>query len=396
MTLEELEILTGDDARALVRENIGRDPLQVALDKNIPHAPLIASQVKYLQKAKAKLPSYYDAGCVIPSLAFEQSSGELAAANKDYLGEVCVDLTCGLGVDSFYLSKKFKKVISIERDPVLAEIAKVNFKLLGADNIEVVNSSAEEFVAENKGLRVDLVYADPDRRGENGRKLVTLADCSPDMEALLPSLEAMSPVIVVKLSPMFDVHEAFRLFGENVRVEVVSQCGECKEVVVEKNKALEAPLVRSSALGLGMVEYPYVKAGSGNILEGCDSPEAFNWLIVPDISLAKAGNAVRYYTREGIHIVSDNSFAFAIEIPEKPFGKIYRIDSVYPYSPKKLKKEFKSLGIKRLNILKKDFPMKAPDIAKILSVGEGGEKFAAFTTFAGERWCVLVSQSSKL
>lgn len=396
MTIEDIHILMRGDVRAMVKDNMDRDPLKVALDKNIPYASLVSSQVKYLNKARTKLPSYYVAGCIIPSLAFEQSSGEAAAANKDYSGGICIDLTCGLGVDSFYLSKRFEKVVSVERDPVLAETARFNFRLLGADNIEVVNCTAEEFIGRNEDMCADLVYADPDRRGADGRKLVTLPDCSPDIAALLPSLEKISPVVAVKLSPMFDVDEAFRVFGHDVRVEVVSQGGECKEVVVEKNKSIGAPVVASVALGGGKVEYPYVKGAKVKTEPVHDGPGRFGWLVVPDISLAKAGNAVRYYTEKGIYIESANSFAFATEIPEEPFGKVYRIERAVPFSPRNLKKELKAFGISQLNILKKDFPMKAPEIARALSVGEGGGRFAAFTTMAEKRWCMFLTPVSEL
>lgn len=407
MTLEDIGILMRDDVRSLVEDNLGRDPLQVALDKNIPYASLVSSQVKYLDKARVKLPSYYAARCMIPPLAFEQSSGEAAAENKGYSGRVCIDLTCGLGVDSFYLSKKFGRVIALERDPVLAAVARINFKLLGAGNIEVVCCDAGQYLCENEDVRADLVYADPDRRSKDGRKLVTLGDCSPDVGVLLPALERISPVTAVKLSPMFDVDEAFRVFGRNARVEVVSQGGECKEVVVEKNRDIMEPVVRSVVLGGYWAEYPYEKAdgpvfsggaaksGGNGIFTG-NIPYGFKWLIVPDVALAKAGNAVRYYKEQGIYLESGNSFAFAAEMPARPFGKVYKIERALPFIPKKLKKEFKVSGTGKLNILKKNFPMKAPEIAKSLSVAEGGVRFAAFTTLSGERWCFLVSPDGKL
>ena len=149
LTREQINILATDEMRGEVAANIGRDPLKVALDKRLPHAQLVATQVKYLQRARTKLPSYYDAQCIIPPLAFEQSSGEKAAAQRRFSGAHAIDLTCGLGVDAFYLSKHFDKVTTVEADPILAEVARINFGLLGAANITVVNSTAEEFLAAN-------------------------------------------------------------------------------------------------------------------------------------------------------------------------------------------------------------------------------------------------------
>ena len=117
MTTEDILLLDTPLLRQLTEENIGRDPNAVALDKRIAHAGLVATQVKYLQRARRKLPSYYEARAILPPLAFEQSSSEAAATRTSWRGDVCIDLTCGLGVDSFHLSRRFARVIAVERTP---------------------------------------------------------------------------------------------------------------------------------------------------------------------------------------------------------------------------------------------------------------------------------------
>lgn len=59
--------------------------------------------------------------------------------------------------------------MTLERDQTLARIAAENFRRLGTANIEVVNTSAETYLAQ-PGLHFDWVYADPDRRSGDGRK----------------------------------------------------------------------------------------------------------------------------------------------------------------------------------------------------------------------------------
>ena len=163
MTFEEFDFLRSDEGRRAVQENLAADPVAVAMRYRGPFAAAVATQVKYLQRAGgrggagdgvgsevgagAKLPSYFRAGCIIPSLAFEQSSAEAVAAARTYSGGLCIDLTCGLGVDAFCLSRRFGRVVAVERDPLLAAVARYNFSLLGADNIEVIEGSAEEFLA---------------------------------------------------------------------------------------------------------------------------------------------------------------------------------------------------------------------------------------------------------
>ena len=82
LTHEEYTLLLTDDVRTAIRNNRGRDPLAVALDRTIEHARLVATQLKYLARAESKLPSYVEAGCILPPRAFEQCSSERAAASR--------------------------------------------------------------------------------------------------------------------------------------------------------------------------------------------------------------------------------------------------------------------------------------------------------------------------
>ena len=194
MTPEQIALLCREDIRQAIAANCDRDPLRVALDRSIPEAGLVATQIKYLQRARLKLPSYAAAGCIIPPLAFEQASSEAAAAHKPIGGNRVLDLTCGLGVDATALSRRFRQVVTLERNEALAQVARENFARLGIENIEVVNCAAEEFVARCTD-RFDWIYADPDRRSAEGKKLVRLEDCSPDILSLRDRLQELAPIL---------------------------------------------------------------------------------------------------------------------------------------------------------------------------------------------------------
>ncbi|MDE6569149.1 MAG: RsmD family RNA methyltransferase, partial [Alistipes sp.] len=167
MDSEELRLLSSPAVRQAIDEACERDPLEVALDAHVPHARLVATQVKYRQRARHKLPSFAAVGCIFPPRAFEQASSEVCACCKRIEGETVLDLTCGLGVDAWALSRRFRRVTTLERDPVLAAVAAENFSRLGITNIEVVNSAAEDFL-QRDGLSFDWIYADPDRRSADG------------------------------------------------------------------------------------------------------------------------------------------------------------------------------------------------------------------------------------
>lgn len=391
----------GNAARDAVEANLQRNPLLVALDSSISNARLVASQVKYLQRARAKLPSYYEARCLIPPLAYEQSSGETAAEHKSSYGggSLCIDLTCGLGVDSFFFSKVFEHVVSVERDAALALTASGNFRRLGARNIEIVQEDAESFMGRFAAAsgRADLIYADPARRGRSGRKVAAIADCSPDVVELLPLLRQCARTVMVKLSPMFDVDEVFRIFGPAVTVDVISAGGECKEVLVVTGETVFEPLLRVSLPGKGTIEYRKENRAEAaeEKTENLPSPDLpmFGYMVAPDAALVKTRVAARYFRESGAYIDSNNSYAFfPAGDPPGDFipGALYKIVSTEPYDPKSLRKRFKTDGVQRLNILCRNFPEDAPRIASWLGVKEGGTGYVAFTRLGGKPVMIIL------
>lgn len=376
---EEFEILTSKPVREAIAAARHRDPLAVALDPHVPHARLVATQVKYLARAASKLPSYAAAQCILPPLAFEQASSEECAAHKNITGERLLDLTCGLGVDTLALSRRFRHVTALERDPLLARITAYNLRLLGAENVEVICASAEEFLQHNTD-HFDWIFADPDRRSAEGRKLVRLEDCSPDLLTLKPLIDRTSERLCIKNSPLFDVDEAFRLFPQS-RVEVVSLGDECKEVTVYADGG--EPRIAASALGIGGIELRFAEADNTPCTQEF-APTTYGWLVVPDVALRKARLAC-HHLRGKADIWSNDGYGFAAAPPEGILGKVFAIDRIEPYDPKRLRR---ALGGGKAEILKRDFPATAAEIAQQLGIREGGAQRLAFTTIRGRFWVI--------
>ncbi len=148
------------------------------------------------------------------------------------------DLTGGLGVDSWYFSQTAEKVLYCEMLPELCRAAEHNFRVLDADNIEVRNHAVtsegegrpEEIL---KDFHPDIVYMDPARRDEGGRKVFLIEDCTPDVLTLKEEIFRFSRHILLKLSPMADISMVCdRLGGCCREVHVVAAGGECKELLV--------------------------------------------------------------------------------------------------------------------------------------------------------------------
>lgn len=384
LTPEKLELLCREDVRMVIDRNIARDPVAIALDSHIPSAADVATQVKYLQRARKKLPSYYEARCIIPSLAFEQSSGEVCAMRKRLAGESAVDLTCGLGVDACGLAIRFARVVAVERDEVLAAVARENFKRLGIGNIEVVCDTAEHFL-EVCNEHFDWCFADPDRRGSDGRKKVLTEDCSPDIAALMPLiLNRTASKCCIKLSPMFDVSEAFRIFSPfgPCSVEVVSAADECKEVLVYIDADRE-PSLTAAAAGKG--EFTVPCGAMPDITDEAFTPERYRWLTLPDVALQKARLVRRYFSGRAF-TASDNGFAFTVDQPSGDVpGRVFGIESIAKYDPRTLKRQLKG---QRIEIILRDTKLTAAQILRATGLREGGDVRMAFTDIGGEIWAV--------
>ncbi len=384
MTREEFEILLSREVREAIEGNLQRDPLQIALDRRIPHAREVATQVKYLKRARTKLPSLWAARCIVPPRAFEQSSSEECAAAKRISGSSVLDLTCGLGIDAAALARRFDRVITVERDEVLADTVRENMRRTGIANVEVVTASAEDYIASCRE-RFDWIYADPDRRTTEGRRAVRMEDCSPDVVALLPELRRLSDRLAVKCSPLFDIDEAFRIFGD-CGAEVVSLRGECKEVMIYVDG--RRPAVAAEAIGIGRFEVPREDARCEPCAEDFD-PDRYSWLVVPDVALQKARLAIRHL-RGKADAWSDNSFAFACDKPECVLGRVLPIERIEPYDPKALKRELRGAGV---DILCRDFPFSVDEVRRRTGMRSGDTHRMALTRIAGRCWTVRIAET---
>ena len=382
MISSDVEIMLSEEFRQSVLSNVERDPVVVAMDKHIANASLVATQVKYLQRARHKLPRLYEAGCVIPPRAFEQSSSEESANIKNIGGGTLLDLTCGLGIDVMHFAERFERVVTLERDEALAKVVRYNFALLGIENVDVITTSAEEYVATTTE-HFDWVFADPDRRSAEGKKMVRMEDCSPDVISLMPRLREIANRVGLKLSPLFDVDEAFRLLPCS-EVEVVSIGGECKELNIYTGARHD--VLRVVVAGLGSWEFTPEDMHVAPSAESIDVERA-KYLIIPDVALQKARVAIAAF-KPYAQIWSNNGYAFAEELPEEVLpAKVYAIERIERYNPKQLKREFKGVGVE---ILKRNTTLSVEGVRRATGIRAGSERVMAITSIGSESWIMLL------
>ncbi len=224
------------------------DPRKLALqasrypDVDMPYA---LNQIQGWQTALRKLPSWAACDGVVypPHLNMEQCSSEPTARYKQQVARrwaeripnasrtSMVDLTGGFGVDFSFTSRCFDYATYVERNASLCEVVGANLPRLGIRNAQVKCAEAEAVLEQLEPQT--MVFLDPARRDEHGAKTVLIADCTPDVCQLLPSLMQKSQFVMLKLSPMLDWHKAIvDLDGKVREVHIVSADGECKELLL--------------------------------------------------------------------------------------------------------------------------------------------------------------------
>ncbi|MBO4870628.1 MAG: RsmD family RNA methyltransferase [Muribaculaceae bacterium] len=383
--------------RLYIREHTGEDVRRLALQprRHDVDMPFALDQIAGREVARHKLPAWAAIEGIVypPHLALEQCSGEAAARYKASLlsGGTLVDLTGGLGVDFSFMSRGFQRAIYVERQEALCEIVDHNFRLMEFDNIEVVNGDGVQYL--NDMFPVDVIYLDPARRDAAGRRTYSIADCTPDVQALADTLLAKAPTVLVKLSPMLDVSHVLATLPCVTDVHIVSTGGECKELLVLMRRgALSPKTVHCVNDG---IDFAYELGGTIPAVELWDGESrGVMYLYEPNPSMMKAGcfnQVAEYY---GMQVVSHDSHLLVSDKYADNFsGRCFIIDAVTTMNKGELKHIL--VGISHANVAVRNFPMRAADLAKRLGLKDGGDTYIFGTTTASGKRILLICRKTE-
>ena len=326
------------------------------------------------RKVARKLPEWAAAGAEIPSaLSLEQCSSSATAQYKAQLVRDCrtvIDLTAGLGVDSWAFSKVEERVVSYERDAELCAAARRNFTRLGAGNIEV---RCETVTPDTELPEADLIYADPARRDAVGRKVFLLEDCTPDILTLLPKLWEKAPAILVKLSPMADLTMLAQRFGPTLReIHVVESDGEVKELLCLLRRQIdltepEIIVVRKDCLRFRMMEEREAEAV---YVAGVQAGET---LLEPCPALLKAGAFNLPCARWGLLKLAPSTHLYTGLLSEEavPWFKAWQVLEVLPFGAVAFKQVRQRWP--RAEVTARNLPLGSEALQKRMGVSAGGD-----------------------
>ena len=428
------------------------DPRKLALqasrypDVDMPYA---LNQIQGWQTALRKLPSWAACDGVVypPHLNMEQCSSEATARYKQQVARrwaeripnasrtSMTDLTGGFGVDFSFTSRCFDCATYVERNASLCDVVGANLPRLGISNAQVKCAEAEAVLEQLEPQT--MIFLDPARRDEHGAKTVLIADCTPDVCQLLPSLMQKSQFVMLKLSPMLDWHKAIvDLDGKVREVHIVSADGECKELLlvlapdgkpevqvfcvdIQSKPDSEGQYPRSEFVYSIATNAQEEIVENNSKLENSTSAQPTNstfniqhstlppatnstfniqhstFLFEPNASVMKAGCFDEIAQAYGICAISRNSHLFLSDREIEGFpGRSFAIDAVTTMNKRQLRQTLS--GMKQANIAVRNFPLSVAELRKRLKLNDGGDTYIfATTTSEGDHILMLTHKTKK-
>ena len=341
----------------------------------------VVNQINGRRRAKEKLPGWYSNSQILypPQQNLEQCSSERTAEFKSKIIEetgltgTLADLTGGFGVDSFYFSKKFTNVLSVDPDKELIDIASYNHRLLGAGNITYELNSAEQFLISSP--RFDWLYIDPSRKSK-GMKVFRFSDCEPDVINLLPIMLSRADHVLIKASPLLDIKAGLREMINVSKVYVVSVANDCKEVLflLQRNFAEEPEMV---AVNLESSDQPFKFLPDQEETSSPAFSDPDTYVYEPNASVLKAGAFKILSQRFSVNKLAVNTHLYTNREYKASFpGRVFK-------NLGGLTDPATQLSGLKANIISRNHPLTPDQIKKKYKLKDGGERY--LLAFSGTR-----------
>lgn len=337
------------------------------------------TQIAGRRVASRKVPLWEQCDGIVypPRLSLEQCSSQITAAYKAPLatGRSIADLTAGMGVDLWMMARGKSRVIAVERNPHLCELLRHNLPLMGVENLEVINGTAEDVL--DTMPQVDCIFLDPARRDSVGKRVFGIADCSPNVAVLAPALLSKAPTVIVKLSPMLDISATVAALPAVSEVHIISVSGECKEIlVVLSRNFVGSPRVVCAS---DDSRFSFTAGDTTDYPPFWDEVQPVNYLYEPNASIMKAGCFAQVAQHYSVTPLSASSHLMVSATCVASFpGRAMKINKITSLNKKELKVALG--GITQANITTRNFPMRPEQLASRLRLRDGGDTYIFATT----------------
>lgn len=344
----------------------------------------MVQQIKGKKVAHRKFPFLLKENIVFPpNLNLEQASSQSTAEFKaDNLnGKKFLDLTCGFGIDAYFLSQNFGEITLVEKNPELLDLVKHNWKILNK-KATFVNENLEHFLAKNSE-RFDVIYLDPARRDSEKNKKFLLEDLSPNLLEIQDQLLEISSQIIIKLSPLIDISYLISVLKNVAKIQIIAVRNEVKELIVFLEKARKGDDVEISCINLESddAEFAFQFKEEKTAVSAFSEPQQF--LYIPNNAVLKSGafNLIsQFFNGKKLH--PNTHFYTSDKRIERFPGRILEINMI---DSKHIRKG------EKYNIISKNYPLSPDEIKKKYKILDGGNCYLIFTQ-TQNRKIILKSQ----
>lgn len=344
----------------------------------------MVQQIKGKKVAHRKFPFLLKENIVFPpNLNLEQASSQSTAEFKaDNLnGKKFLDLTCGFGIDAYFLSQNFGEITLVEKNPELLDLVKHNWKILNK-KATFVNENLEHFLAKNSES-FDVIYLDPARRDSEKNKKFLLEDLSPNLLEIQDQLLEISSQIIIKLSPLIDISYLISVLKNVAKIQIIAVRNEVKELIVFLEKARKGDDVEISCINLESddAEFAFQFKEEKTAVSAFSEPQQF--LYIPNNAVLKSGafNLVsQFFNGKKLH--PNTHFYTSDKRIERFPGRILEINMI---DSKHIRKG------EKYNIISKNYPLSPDEIKKKYKILDGGNCYLIFTQ-TQNRKIILKSQ----
>ena len=288
-----------------------------------------------------------------------------------------LDATGGLGVDSFYFSKKIAVVFHCELQEGLSEIAAHNFKILGVNNVESINTDGIAFLA-SLNQKINWVYIDPSRRNDAKGKVFRFEDTIPDVPKYLNAIFEKTEHVMIKASPLLDISQGIGELKFVKEVQVVAVNNEVKELLFILQKGYASTIgIKTVNLSKGEDEfYNFVLDDEKDAVAVFGQPK--NYLYEPNAAILKSGAFKSVGNSYGLKKLHEHSHLYTsdklIDFP----GRRFTIKQILSNR----KAALSSLSGTKANITTRNFSESVSAIRQRLKIKDGGADYLFFTTDA--------------
>lgn len=332
-----------------------------------------------------------------------------------------LDMTAGLGIDAMTIAMRGNRVTAYELETERVEALRHNADILDIDDLTVMKGDSVRHLQQSEE-HYDWIFVDPARRDSDNNRCFLLQDSLPDVVSYQDLLLAHADNVLIKASPLLDITQTLRDFGNVRSIIILSYKNEVKEVLIHLSLG-PASLGSSSPLSFSAEPEGEVKSPSSPITQAIDltdSASAFpdgapavrfrfmagyatqaaisyasSEAIAPGMYLYEAGAAMRKlqcasqicarYT--DIKSLAKDAGLFVSETLHADFpGRISTIKAILSA------KQLKAMKDSRCRIVSSCYPMSAADLRKKYRLKEG-EDMTLYATTArdGSRMMILAA-----